>query len=1530
MRLKLALLGGPEVLVTTDATSTVADIARHLVDADPRRVAAVVGDLGEGGVTGAIAVTLRCTAPGETASRLLNPLLAVHESPLRSGCTVEVVSPDDRRPGDAALLTPVASLRVLGGPDAGHELRLVAGVNHIGRDAAAQVRLNDPSVSRRHASITVGENVVIADLNSSTGVRVDGEHVERAIVTGSSTIRLGDSTLRLVPLAVPGPPRAREPFVARLPTPPGVTADDTPFSRSPRLEPAHEGLRVTAPALPTVPERPRFPMIAVISPVIMGAVLFVVTQQVMSLLFIALSPLIMLGTYIDNRVQGRRRGRDDRTRFDAAMDSTRGQLERAREAEREARLGESPSTDQIREAVASRSPMLWTRKPEHSTFLEVRLGCGEQPSRARVVLPNVNSSKPDDWEAVAQLATDFATIDEVPVVERFDRAGTIGIAGDSILADEAARGLLLQLVGLHSPADLVVTALASGASAQRWSWLTWLPHVDSAYNPLGVTGLAADHSEGLLLIAQLEELVASRLASGAGPSSTVRSHLADDGSQDAHHGRPVDHLPRLPAVVVVATPEIPVDRARLVSLAEQGPDVGVFVLWIATSVAALPVACRTYLEIDSASGRGTVGFVRTGSAVPLSSLELADAAQTDATARLLAPLDDNGAPVLDESDLPHRVDFVDLFDEAVADDPGAVLLRWQKNDSIVSAWSRGTRREPGGLRGLVGQGPSDAFHLDLRRHGPHALVGGTTGSGKSEFLQTWLLGLATEYAPDRVTFLLVDYKGGAAFADCVSLPHTVGLVTDLTKPLVRRALTSLRAEVTRREHLLHAKGAKDLESLERRGDPDAPPSLLIVVDEFAALARDVPEFVDGVLDVAQRGRSLGLHLVLATQRPAGVISDNLRANTNLRLALRMADESDSQDVIGIPDAALFDPGTPGRAAAKLGPGRVLDFQTAYLGGVSTTTRRADVEVRELVFGGGAEWIMPEQGRTSDAGAARDIERLVATLSSAADRARLEVPRRPWLPELPAVVDLDELPVAEAAGSTGSSGSSGLPGSSGSPGSPGSLVTLALGDDPANQSQRPCGLPLDETGAVAVLGSATSGRTTVLRTLAVAVSRVALEHPVRIYALDFSGGALSSLESLPTVGSCIDGEDDERITRLFRDLARLIDERSALFAEARASSLGEFRALTGQTPPRVILLLDGMDAFRTAYEFRSGSTVFDTFTKLVTTGRQVGLHFAITADRLGAFPTSLQAHLAERIVLRLTSESEYSIAGVPNDILVQAPPGRALWGGLEVQFATWGGTADPAEQASHVDRLATQLTDVTRTPPIQRLPRVVALASLPATVDALPVLGLADDTLAPIGFPLEGLFVISGPFASGRTTATTTVTRGVRASQPTWQAHLIATRPGPLGAVTEWTSRAEDPAAADSLATELAERFESPRTPDDLLAFVVVPGVGDLEGLPADRAVARLLKAARRAGVVVVAETDTVTGAGAWQTHAELRSARAGLLLQPEEHDGSLLRAQLPRVTRADFPVGRGFLVIDGRATCVQVATTDVELSTGVA
>jgi S-DNA-T family DNA segregation ATPase FtsK/SpoIIIE len=1227
-------------------------------------------------------------------------------------------------------------------------------------------------------------------------------------------------------------------------------------------------------------------------------VLFVLTQQVFTLLFVALSPLIMVGTWFDTKRQGARKKKEARQAFDDGMEDARRRLGAERAREVAARRSESPDTADVAEAMRTRTPLLWTRKPEHTTFLELRFGVGGQASRSSIRMPSKNGGDVADWTAAVDLAGAFAQVGPVPVVESFERAGAVGVAGTGILAQDATRALVVQLAGLHSPADLAIVAFAAGDTTETWTWLKWLPHVDSPYSPLRSNGLVSDYAAANVLLAELEGLIGSRRTAGDG-RDRVRSRLDETQPLDDGHGSAVDRMPAVPAVLVVVTQEAPADRARLVALAEEGPDHGVFVLWLAPTVETLPVVCRTHLSVDAATARARVGFVRSGQNVALESIELIDSVAAETAARALAPVEDTGARVLDETDLPHSVAFADLYEGDVMSDAAAVVQRWAKNDSLTRGWIPGTPRDAGGIRAVVGQGPSEPFALDLRAHGPHALVGGTTGSGKSEFLQSWIMGIAAEYSPDRVTFLLVDYKGGAAFAECVELPHTVGLVTDLTPHLVRRALTSLRAELTHRETLLNLRGAKDLQTLEKRSDPDAPPALVIVVDEFAALVSEVPEFVDGVIDVAQRGRSLGLHLILATQRPSGVIKDSLRANTNLRVALRVADEADSVDVLGVPVAAGFDPGTPGRAAAKLGPGRVFDFQSAYLGG---RTERAgaepDVQVQDLPFGPGQPWATPGRGVRLPQGA-RDIERLAETIARAADSRQVEVPRRPWLDQLPDLVDLSTLP----------------PGGDG-------LVPIGIVDEPEAQRQGPYLLDLDSVGNVAILGTGGAGKSALLRTIAAASSATAAEHPVIIHAVDFAGGALGMLETLPTVSSVVPGTDVERVTRMLAGVAETVAERSVAFADARAASLAEYRAVTGRALPRVIVLLDGFGAFRSEYEFRSSGSIFDRLLALASTGRQLGVHLVLTADRSGALPTALTATIGSRLVLRLAGEAEYAAAGVPGDVLADATAGRALVDGHELQIAAPGGAADLGVQTAAMDAVRDRLRAASVTPakPIERLPTLIPADGLPISVDGRPTLGVSDETLGPIGIPLDGLFVVTGPFGSGRTTAMATAIRATLAVHPELVPCLVVARRSALAPVCDWAELSRGADEAESLALRLATRLEAGTAPGDASPLIVIENVGDFEGLPAESQVARLIKTARRAGVPVLAEADTVTAPGAWQLYAELKTARAGLVLQPEETDGlALFRTPFPRMTRSEFPVGRGILVDSGRLTRVQVA-----------
>ena len=253
-------------------------------------------------------------------------------------------------------------------------------------------------------------------------------------------------------------------------------------------------------------------------------------------------------------------------------------------------------------------------------------------------------------------------------------------------------------------------------------------------------------------------------------------------------------------------------------------------------------------------------------------------------------------------------------------DAGSLVRRWQGKGRTTKA--------------VIGESTDGPFQIDIRADGPHGLVAGTTGSGKSELLQTLIASLAVGNRPDEFNFVLVDYKGGAAFKDCNHLPHTVGMVTDLDGHLTTRALESLGAELRRREHQLADADAKDIEDyLAGRQPGDEPmPRLLIVIDEFAALAAELPDFVTGLVDVARRGRSLGVHLILATQRPAGVVSAEIKSNTNLRIALRVTDAGDSDDVIESSAAAQIPKVFPGRAYARLGHSSLIPFQSSRVGG----------------------------------------------------------------------------------------------------------------------------------------------------------------------------------------------------------------------------------------------------------------------------------------------------------------------------------------------------------------------------------------------------------------------------------------------------------------------------------------------------------------------------------------------------------------------------------------------------------------------
>ncbi|WP_236609581.1 FtsK/SpoIIIE domain-containing protein [Leifsonia xyli] len=522
-------------------------------------------------------------------------------------------------------------------------------------------------------------------------------------------------------------------------------------------------------------------------------------------------------------------------------------------------------------------------------------------------------------------------------------AGVVGIVGERAGALALARSLLLQAAVHCGPADLTIGVFCDQGREAEWSWASWLPHTRqvggsgrqrwlSARREASATMLRGLHegidslpTPGLLVVLDSEVLTEGRDAPG-------RALLG--------HGRSMSDAPRR------------AERQTRVS--------GIV---IATTADQLPAVCTTVIEV----GRDASATVR--SPEDLSTVDdviLAGVGPETAEegARRLAHFDDPEF-IVPGASLPSLVRLPELLD-AGSLDAEAVRRMWEA---------------PTGFSTPIGSGESGAFTLDLVKDGPHGLVGGTTGSGKSEFLRSFVAGLAARNDPTRLNFILIDFKGGAAYKACERLPHTIGTISNLDEQLADRALRALEAEMQRRQRLFAAAG-EDVDNLDAylATKPAEPlPRLLLVIDEFAMLAKDFPDVLASLVSVGAVGRTLGVHMILATQRPAGVVNEDILANTNLRVALRVQSREDSSNVIGVPSASAIGRAQTGRAYVKLGQDDITPVQTALVTGRAQQETAEAVEVQLLdAFG----VPIPLRGTPAKADAmARPTSTTSSTLSS---------------------------------------------------------------------------------------------------------------------------------------------------------------------------------------------------------------------------------------------------------------------------------------------------------------------------------------------------------------------------------------------------------------------------------------------------------------------------------------------------------------------------------------------------------------------
>ncbi len=795
----------------------------------------------------------------------------------------------------AGALEAAIEAAVVGGLHAGITRPLTPGdAVPVGRAARGGLLLPDPEVSRAHARLRAAEDgsgVTVSDAGSANGIRfgawrLDGELCLR----DDQVVGLGESVLAV-----------RRPSGGDAELTPDAGGGTRLFNRPPRIRvPGHLPELV----VPSPPERPgglRLPWAATLLPLVLcGALYFVLPRGYAAylLLMMALSPLLAVVTLVGDRRSGRREYARARSGYETARAAFEAEVACAVAVEELAERAAYPDPAALvrRTGAGGAAPAstLWQRRPADLDFLRLRVGLADRD--ARLVLRHEPAAAARVTKAEREPPP---TVRDVPATVDLTDAGVLGVAGPRAMTLAVARALITQAAVLHSPAELGLVLITGRDTAADWEWATWLPHTLPASSAFAcVRMVATDAVQAEARLTELRRLVDERL-------TEQRSALV----QGPPPGRAL--------LVVLDGARRLRDLPGLGELLATGPGVGVRVLCLDAEETALADECGATLVAATSSG-SRVTLRRTGR-TPVAGV-LADglvAEAAEAAARALAPLRLLGERGGDSA-LPDRVDFLGAagLDPVT---PAAVAGRWR-----ASADGRRTTT-------LLGHGPNGPVTVDLRRDGPHALVAGTSGAGKSELLQTLVASLASVNTPDALTFVLVDYKGGAAFAACADLPHCVGLITDLDGQLVGRALDSLSAELRRRERLFAAAdGAKDIEDYWARTGARLP-RLVIVVDEFASLVEELPDFVSGVVGIGMRGRSLGVHVVLATQRPGGAVTADMRANLNLRICLRVTSAAESLDVIDVPDAARIPVRRPGRAYVRAGHGEPTAFQAARVG-----------------------------------------------------------------------------------------------------------------------------------------------------------------------------------------------------------------------------------------------------------------------------------------------------------------------------------------------------------------------------------------------------------------------------------------------------------------------------------------------------------------------------------------------------------------------------------------------------------------------
>ncbi len=1173
---------------------------------------------------------------------------------------------------------------------------------------------------------------------------------------------------------------------------------------------------------------------------------------------VSLLGTVAIGARGNSRTAEINQGRRDYLRYLESLEHT---ISKSRDAQRVSLSWIHPDPASLWTLVGGRR--MWERRPDDPDFGQVRVGLGAQSLSTRLVSPELGER--DELDPVTstelrRLLRNQSTVPDLPVALALNESAAVTVRGDRQAARGLLRAVICQLAVLHSPNHLHIMSVVDPLTAADWDWLKWLPH----------------HQHW-------------RATDDGGPARMMYGDLASAetalaGCEGAH-------------VVLVIDGGLVAGSEGLFQPGGLG-DVTVLEVGIACDEVAAQAGLRLVIGEDDLARPDTM---TTGQAL--------------ACARRLAAF----RPATESTDGAEGTSPAVAWPELMGiADAGQI-------DPLVVWRGRDVKRR---LRVPIGVSENGVpVELDIKEAaangmGPHGLCIGATGSGKSEFLRTLTLGMLTLHPPDTLNLILVDFKGGATFLGLERAPHVAAVITNLADEalLVARMKDALAGEMNRRQELLRAAGnfanVADYDRARARDTTLAPlPSLFIVVDEFSELLSQHPDFTDLFIAIGRLGRSLGMHLLLASQRLDEGRLRGLESHLSYRICLKTFSSGESRSVLGGPDAYHL-PSAPGAAYLKTGSDGPLRFQTAFVSGPYEST--AIRSIASVPPPAPRLFTATPMGRTT----LRDEQ---ATDHSSASRTLLDTvldrlegrgspAHRVWLPPITESPTLDS--VLQRVGTRVRL-----------------TVPIGLVDRPYEQRRDLLVAELSgAAGNVAVVGGPRSGKSTALRTLVLALAECHDPRDVQVYCLDFGGGTLSSLLSLPHVGSVAGRHDADLVRRTVAQFESLLRVREARRSSNDSTSPDD---LYGD----VFLVIDGWATIRQEFDALEAS-----ITALAAQGLSYGIHVVVAASRWAEIRPALKDQIGTRIELRLGDPADSDMDRKRARQLAQSPPGRGITrDGSELVIAL------PELDAARADRLRTRYAGRVA-PPIALLPTRVDQHALAAgAAEPRPatqiLLGIGESELRPVAvdFAAEAHLMILGEGECGKTTTLRTLCRElVRTNTANHvQLFIIDVRRTLLGVVESDHLAGYTPSAA-ALTSQLAvllERLQARMPGADVTQqqlrarswwsgpeiYVVVDDYDLVSGTTGNNPLTPLLDllphakdlglhvvVARRSGGAARAMFDPVL--------ARLRDLGCmGLMMSANPEDGVLLGSVRP----SPLPPGRGTLVTRSHPDqLIQVAWSD--------